>query len=73
MAAILKKKITKVRDLINALNEVDSDYEIRVCENFVAYGINIIVPETKSKILLLPYKKPKSAKPIGVKKVEFKK
>lgn len=73
MTAIFKRQITTVKDLINALNEVDPDYDIRVCENFVAYGIDMIVPEAKTKILLIPHKKPKTAKPIGVKRIELKK
>lgn len=73
MAAIIKRQITKVKDLIKALNEVDEDYDIRVCDNFILYGIDMIVPETKTKILLMPHKKSKTAKPIGVKRVELKK
>lgn len=73
MVAIIKRQITKVKDLIKALNEVDENYDIRVCDNFVLYRIDMIIPETKTKILLMPHKKSKIAKPIGVKRVELKK
>ena len=52
------KTFKTVGELVNVLEKYDSDTSLRVLNEFVLYGINIIVPQNKNMIILAPNKKP---------------
>ena len=51
------KTFKTVGELVNVLEKYDFNTSLRVLNEFVLYGINIIVPQNKNMIILAPNKK----------------